>query len=106
MIYKVYSVLDEKTTAFTQPFHARTRGEAIRMFQQAINNGAKDNMFHKHSSDYTLFELGEWDDNQGTYTMAETKVNLGLATQYKNQEDIQLERSWSRPEPKGVELTQ
>ena len=106
MVYKVYSVLDEKTGAFTQPFHARTRGEAIRMFQQAVNNGSKDNMFHKHSGDYTLFELGEWDDNTGSYSMSETKVNLGLATQYKNQEDIPVAKPWERPEPRHTDLTQ
>jgi len=103
MTYKVYSVLDEKTAAFLQPFLARTRGEAIRMFQNTVNNGRDDNMFTKHSGDYTLFELGEWDDVEGCYTMYQAKVNLGLATQYKNIEDIIQHRPQN---PNGVDLTQ
>ena len=62
-------------------------------------------MFHKYSGDYTLFELGEWDDNAGSYSMS-VKVNLGLATQYKNQEDIEVAKPWERPQPKHVDLTQ
>jgi len=83
----MYTVYDSKTQAYLQPFQARTRGEAIRSFTEAVND--QKTMFYKYPSDYTLFELGEWDDEDGKITMLEAKTNIGLATHFKRVEDTE-----------------
>nr|QJB20120.1 MAG: nonstructural protein [Microvirus sp.] len=87
MELNVYSVLDLKTKAFTTPFYAKTRGEAIRSFTTAVNEGQKDNMWHKYPEDFALYEIGTWDDNLGQFSMKDSKDNLGLAIQFKRIED-------------------
>lgn len=63
MKMEVYSVFDRQVKAFLPPFYARTRGEAIRMFQSTVNDG--QSMFHKYAEDYELVLLGWFDDSSG-----------------------------------------
>lgn len=78
MILHVYSVYDHAVSAFMTPFFARARGEAMRSFSEACNNG--EHQFAKHASDYTLFALGEWDDASGAFSAlpAPTRVISAL----------------------------
>ena len=46
--------------------------------------------FGANPTDYTLFELGEFDDVKGRIQMYEVPVNLGLAAQYVRQDERQL----------------
>ena len=96
MELKVYSVYDSKTQAYMSPWFARSRGEAIRSFTEAVND--PKSMFHKYPADFTMFELGTWDDQAGTVTLDETKQNIGLATHFKRVDD-QLDT----PVQRGVE---
>lgn len=57
---KVYSIYDSAAKAFMQPFYQAGKGTAFRAFQDVVNT--KDHPIHKHPKDYTLFELGEFDD--------------------------------------------
>jgi hypothetical protein len=59
----VYSVFDKATGAFLPPFFVRSKGEAIRSFSEACSNDG--HQFAKHMLDYTLFDLGSFDDNSG-----------------------------------------
>lgn len=90
MELNVYAVLDLKTKAFTQPFYAKTRGEAIRSFTTAVNEAQPNNMWNKYPGDFALYEIGLWDDNLGEFTMNPSKENLGLANQYLRVEDNQI----------------
>jgi hypothetical protein len=51
--------------AYLRPFYARTKGEAVRSFVEAVNDGKSD--FRKHASDYTMMYLGEFDDATGCF---------------------------------------
>ncbi len=77
MKLKVFSIFDSKAEAFIQPFYSQTTGTAIRSFEAAVNQ--PEHEFHKYAGDYTLFELGEFDQNTGITTSLETQLNLGLA---------------------------
>lgn len=66
-------------------FFAPTRGIGIRGFDDAVNS---DTEFAKHLGDYTLFELGEWDDQSATFNMYPTPISLGLAQQFKRQQEM------------------
>ena len=66
MISMIYSVYDDAAKAFLPPFFVRSKGEAVRSFSSAV--GQSDHQFSKFKSDYTLFELGSYDDVTGLIT--------------------------------------
>lgn len=80
MKLKVFAVFDSKVLAFTTPFFQRTSGEATRAFADAVNKEGSN--FKSHAEDYTLFELGSWDDATAVFDMLETPHSLGLAVSY------------------------
>ncbi len=83
--FMVYSVFDSKVGAFLLPFFSRNRATALRSFTSAVQDSSSD--FHRYAGDYTLFEIGEWDPEKGTYTPAEAKFNMGLASQFLTPEE-------------------
>lgn len=80
MKIKVFSVFDSKAEGFIQPFYSQTTGTARRSFEQAVNSSEHE--FHKYAGDYTLFELGEFDQSNGVFTACESHINLGVALTY------------------------
>lgn len=74
---KVYSVYDSKAEVFKAPFVTVTRAVAIRMFRSAAMDPEHD--FYKFGGDFTLFEIGEWDDRTGKVRNLTAFVNLGTA---------------------------
>lgn len=82
MKYKVFTVHDAKAEAYLKPFLMRTKGEAIRAMQDLANDPKHD--FSKYSEDYTLFEIGTYDDEQGNYEMLNVKISLGNGLEFKN----------------------
>lgn len=75
----VYSFYDSKTGLFSQPFYSVRREAAMRA---AIDwcRDPQSSMF-PHLEDYTLFELGLFDDNTGVMTSHTAPENLGLMGQ-------------------------
>jgi len=81
MILKIFSVYDSKVKAFNNPFFQRTTGEALRSFMDACQK--MDGNFYKYAEDYTLFEIGAFDDATAKFELYETPQSLGLASQFK-----------------------
>jgi len=65
MRWQVFSVFDSKVGAYANPFMVRTRGEAIRSFEDACRDEKLP--FRAHPTDYRVFYLAEFDDNSGLY---------------------------------------
>lgn len=80
MIMKMFAVYDSKAEAYLQPFFMPTKGQAIRAFQAAANKEGHD--FNVYSADFTLFEIGEYDDSNGVVTPLPHKLNLGGAHEH------------------------
>jgi hypothetical protein len=80
MIQKVYTVYDSKAEAYLQPFFATTKGLAIRSFSDAANKEGHN--LNRYAEDYTLFEIGEWDDEKASLTMHPAKQSIGSANEY------------------------
>lgn len=80
---KVYAVHDTQIGAYARPFFMRTRGEALRSWQDACNDSTMDMCKYPH--DYALFELAEFDEETGTFNNLMTPMNLGLANQFKKE---------------------
>lgn len=72
----ICAVLDLKAHYYARPFTARTQGEAIRIFTDAVND--KDTAFNAHPEDYALYALGQYDDQMGTI-LADSKPHLLIA---------------------------
>jgi len=80
MKLKMFSIFDSKISAYMNPFFARTSQEAIRMFADAVGNPKQG--FCKHPEDYTLFEIGAWDDQTAQIELLPTPHSLGVAVQF------------------------
>lgn len=81
---KIYAVYDSKAEAYMQPFFMQSRGIAMRSWEDIAND--EKSQICKTPGDFTLFELGEWDEQTGVITMHESQVNLGLAIHVKRPE--------------------
>lgn len=65
MKLQIFSVYDRAVGAFMNPFYARSKGEALRSFSEAVND--EKHNFHRNAADYSLLYLGEFDDNAGVF---------------------------------------
>lgn len=66
MITKLYSVFDFKTAVFGRPFTDQSDNSAIRNFADAVNDSSNpNNLWHKHPEDFSLFLVGDFDDENG-----------------------------------------
>lgn len=77
MKISIYSVFDSKAESFISPFFSQNRATALRSFEAAANDENTD--FHRYAGDYTLFELGTFDQSNAKFTLHEAPENLGLA---------------------------
>lgn len=81
MIHSVFSIYDEKAEAFLPPFILPKTEMAQRVFGDCINSA--DHQFSKHPSDYTLFHMGNFDDEKGEFIRhPNTKQSLGNGVEY------------------------
>lgn len=67
MKYLLCSIKDRSIDAFQPIGSMRAEGEAIRGFQDALNN-PNNGPIYKHPDDFDLYVLGELDDETGTIT--------------------------------------
>lgn len=66
MMIKVFCLYDTKTGIFGTPFFMQHVGQAVRACQDL---GADlSTTIGRHPADYMLCELGEFDDNSGSFT--------------------------------------
>lgn len=80
MHHKIFAVYDVKVEAYLSPFMAPTLGSALRSFEEAVNDPG--HAFSKHPEDFTLFELGEFDDCLGVYSNLNAPRPVGSALEY------------------------
>lgn len=87
MILKLFSVYDNGVKAYMQPFFVRSKGEAMRSWGDTVND--PKTAFYKHPQDFTLFELGEYDDETGKITNLNTPASCGTALDFRKPEQGQ-----------------
>ena len=71
MKFGIYSIHDAKAKAFFSPVFMHAEGQCLREFTDACND--QEHPFGKNPQDYTLFYLGEYDDNTGEITPAQKR---------------------------------
>lgn len=99
---KIFSIYDSKAEAYLQPFFADTEGVAERMAQQAAND--ESHMFHQHAGDYTMFQVGEWDQEKGELVGCTPRVCCGMASLIRYEPAAKLDQIIQRSN--GEDLTQ
>lgn len=72
---KIYTIFDTKTSAYMQPFFARTDGDAKRMIVETAKD-TKTNL-HQYPGDFTLFRIGTFNDQDGKVEAYKVYENLG-----------------------------
>lgn len=82
MKLKVFTVYDAKAEAYLQPFFLSTRGQAVRNITDVLSKS--DHPFAKYPHDYTLFELGEYDDSNGKMSPLATPLSLGSLLEFQS----------------------
>lgn len=93
MKFKIFSIYDSKAESFNTPMFLPAEGQAIRTFEDAVNE--KGSPMNTHPEDYTLFLLGEFDTDLGSVEAEPTPKSLGLAQGYIRQ-DLLIEPTPSR----------
>ncbi|WNK12827.1 MAG: nonstructural protein [Microvirus sp.] len=83
MKYFVFSVYDSVANVYAPPFYMASPNVAVRAFALAANT--PDSKMAQHSADFTLFQLGEFDDAVGIHHPCEPHINLGLAASFKKE---------------------
>lgn len=82
---KAFTVYDLKAEFYMKPFFCLATGEAVRSFADAIND--PQSPFYKHPDDYTLYEIGTFDEQIGELSSV-PPVNLGSALNFKIEEGV------------------
>jgi len=81
MKLKIYAVYDNKVESYLNPFTMRTRGEAVRSWADVVNDDKTQ--FHKHPADFTLMEIGEFDQDTGQLqNNANGPQSVGVALEF------------------------
>lgn len=86
MTLKVFCVFDSKVEAYMQPFFMKSRGEAIRGFTEVVNDPKTS--IHKWPADYTLFELGSWDESKAKFELLSTPYSLGVGLEFVKEKPV------------------
>lgn len=87
MKHKVYTVYDSKAQVYMQPLFFRADGEAIRAFSASI--ARPGHTFADYPADYTLFAIGEFDDDNAMFSQYDAHRNLGNGVQFLPKKDVE-----------------
>lgn len=79
MKMQVLAVHDAASGVFARPIFVASIGVGIRMFGDEVQRQAADNEMFKHPEDFSLFHLGEFDDNSGCFDLSGNEVPVRIA---------------------------
>lgn len=78
-MYVIFNVYDAKAAAWLRPHFVRSVPEGLRVFQQAAM--APESFLSLSPGDFTLFQLGEFDEVTGKFDLLPVPESLGTALQ-------------------------
>jgi len=79
MILPFFAVYDSKALTYSVPYTQHNADVAIRAFANAANTPG--NTINQHPEDFSLIEIGAFDDEKGVIASCD-HINHGLAAQY------------------------
>lgn len=81
MILKMFAVFDQKALAFMPPFSTPRTEQAVRSFTECANDAG--HAFSRSPGDYTLYELGTFNDETAIITVLPQPLCIGTAVNFK-----------------------
>jgi len=78
---KTFSIHDSKAEAYLPPIFLKSVGEAIRAFQSSCED--VNSQFYKYPSDFTLVELGEFNETTAEIKSLPAPRILANAAEYR-----------------------
>jgi hypothetical protein len=79
----IVAVFDKASNAFGQPIFAPAKGVALRSFTDEVNKNYENNQMYHHPDDFTLYDLGMFDDNTGHFELHDQPKQLLTAKDAK-----------------------
>lgn len=80
MIHKSFAVFDSKSGLYSHPFHTHNNLTALRQFESDVHRDGTP--LNKYPQDFTLHEIGEYDDKSGIMKPLTAPVHIGSALDY------------------------
>lgn len=77
----MFTVYDSKVEAYLPPFYTRSIGEALRSWEEAVND--PNTAFAKHPADFTLFHIGTFEDSTAQMELFDAKRAISNALEAK-----------------------
>lgn len=81
MINQIFTVFDNKAAAYLSPFYFNRIEQATRTFGDCVQS--EEHQFNKHPADYTLFHLGNFNDQTAEVQMLASPNNLGNGLEFQ-----------------------
>lgn len=81
MMTKVFAIYDHKAKFFGAPFVMQQVGLAVRAFNDLVNEPGTS--VSKHPADFSLFEVGSYDDSTAAMTSLVPHVLLGHGSDFR-----------------------
>lgn len=69
---KIYTIRDKKAEYYMEPQLYRTSHDAVRACKNSVNND-QNGLFAKNAEDFSLFEIGSFDEMTGNITILDKK---------------------------------
>lgn len=82
MIKRIFGIFDIKAEVYLNPFFETTTGQATRAFSDAINQ--PDSPFGRHPNDFSLRELGTFENESGVLVSHRQPIHVAEAIQFIN----------------------
>lgn len=98
MIYSVFSIYDSKAEAYLPPFILPKQAQAKRAFADCVNS--ESHQFGANPADYTLFELGTFNDEDGQHLLHRANISLGNGLEYLEPDNTHGDADNGRPPEK------
>lgn len=98
---KVFTVYDSKSESYDRPWTAQSLGIALRSIMDVLKDTSHP--FSKWPADFTLFEIGEYDEHTGSLMPYHAKINRGVLLELReNTGNTEARADGDRPSAKIV----
>lgn len=77
----IFAAYDSRVKAFMAPFTALHVGQVHRSWEETCNDGKS--LMSKHPADFSLYQVGEFDETTGVVTPLEKHYCVATALQVK-----------------------
>ncbi len=83
----IFSIFDSKAQAYLQPFFSNNVETAKREFATAVNG---EGQFNKYTEDYSMFLLGTFDQDDGTFILESAPIHCANAITLKQIQPFEI----------------